>query len=218
MTDEEILIACPLFEGMDEDELDMMLGCLGTRTSFYTKNDVILAEGEPARRVGLLLSGRVELVRSDYAGNRSIQASLEAGQLFGEAFACAQVEAMPLSVVAAEDCRIMLMDVGRIMTTCRQACSFHRQMVFNLLKIVARKTLALHKRSEILAHRSTRDKLMAYLADAAKGAGSSEFTIPFDRQGLADYLEVDRSGLSAEMSRLKKEGLLEYEKNRFRLL
>ena len=151
MSDEEILSRCPLFEGMDEDELDMMLGCLGTRTSFYKKNDVILSEGEPARRVGVVLSGRVELVRSDYQGNRSIQASLGTGQLFGEAFACAQVEALPLSVVAAEDSRVMLMDIGRMMTTCSHACAFHRQMVFNLLKTVARKSLALHRRRKSLA-------------------------------------------------------------------
>ena len=218
MSDGEIFSRCPLFEGMDEDELDMMLGCLGTRTSFYKKNDVILSEGEPARRVGVVLSGRVELVRSDYQGNRSIQASLGTGQLFGEAFACAQVEALPLSVVAAEDSRVMLMDIGRMMTTCSHACAFHRQMVFNLLKTVARKSLALHRKAEIIGHRTTRDKVLAYLTAMAKDTGGSSFTIPFDRQGLADYLEVDRSGLSAELGKLKKEGVLEYEKNRFTLI
>ena len=217
MSDEEILSRCPLFEGMEEEALDMMLGCLGTRTSFFKKNDAILAEGEPARQVGILLSGRVELIRSDYLGNRSIMASLGPGQLFGEAFACAQVEALPVSAVAAEDCRVMLMDIGRMLTTCSHACEFHRQMVFNLLKIVARKNLALHRKAEIVSHRSTREKVLAYLAEVARETGKNEFTIPFDRQGLADYLEVDRSGLSAELSKLKKEGLMEYEKNWFRL-
>ena len=90
-------------------------------------------------------------------------------------------------------------------------------MVFNLLKIVARKNLALHRKAEIVSHRSTREKVLAYLAEVARETGKNEFTIPFDRQGLADYLEVDRSGLSAELSKLKKEGLVEYEKKWFRL-
>ena len=217
MNDEEILSRCSLFEGMDEDSLDMMLGCLGTRTSFFKKNDVILAEGEPAHRVGVLLSGRLELVRSDAQGNRSIMASVEPGELFGEAFACAQVESMPLSIVAAEDCRVMLMELGRMMTTCSHACVFHRQLIMNLLKTVARKNLALHRKAEITAHRTTREKLLAYLDTVARENESQSFNIPFDRQGLADYLQVDRSGLSAELSRMKKEGLIEYEKNRFEL-
>lgn len=214
----DVLLRCPLFDGIAEDDLQGMLACLGARHMTYAKGDVIMPEGSPAREVGALLSGRVQLIRTDYYGNRSIMLSLQSGQLFAASFACAKVERMPVSVVAAEDCEVLLLDCSRVLTMCCNACEFHSRIVFNLLQIVAEKNLALHRKALITAKRTTREKLMTYLLLQAKEEGRADFTIPFDRQGLADYLEVDRSGLSAEMSKLKKEGVLDYYKSDFRLL
>ena len=212
------LLSCPLFEGIAPEELSSMLGCLGARHMTYEKGAMILQEGAPARDVGILISGQVMVIRTDYYGNRSILMSIRPGQLFGESFACSKAETLPVSVLAAEDCEVLLLDCSRVLSTCRNACVFHSRIIFNLLQIVAEKNLSLHRKALITAKRSTREKLMTYLLMQAKEAGRADFTIPFDRQGLADYLEVDRSGLSAELSKLKKEGVLDYFKSDFRLL
>ena len=209
---------CPLFEGVAPEELGGMLHCLGAREGYFSKGEVILPEGSPARDVGLLLSGQVQLIRTDFYGNRSIMMNIEPGELFAESFACAGAEHIPVSVVATEDCRTLLLDCRRLLTTCSHACAFHSRIIYNLLQIVAKKNLILHRKALITAKRSTREKLLTYLLMQAKETGRSEFIIPFDRQELADYLEVDRSGLSAELGKLQKEGILAYHKNSFRLL
>ena len=214
----EILKKCPLFAGIDVADLLAMTSCLGADTADFARGDVIFAEGEPARRMGLMLSGSAQIIKTDYFGNRTILTRAEPGELFGESFACAQLAELPVSVVATEDSEVLLMDCQRLLTTCSNSCDFHNKLIFNLLKVVATKNLIFHQKMEITSKRTTREKLMAYLASQAKLRGSSSFTIPFDRQELADYLEVDRSGLSAEISKLRKEGLLECERNRFRLL
>ena len=213
-----ILQKCPLFLGMTEENVRAVLGCLGAEAAGYAKRDLVLAEGEPARNVGIVLSGGVQIVRMDYFGNRSILANIGPGGLFGESFACAGVEELPVSVVAVEDTQVLLIDCARITQTCSGACDFHQQMIYNLMKVVAGKNLIFHEKLEITSKRTTRDKLLAYLALQAKKQDSAEFSVPFDRQELADYLEVDRSGLSAEISKMKKEGLIRCEKNRFALL
>ena len=160
----------------------------------------------------------MQLVRVDYYGNRSILTSIEPPQLFGEAFACAGLDSVPVDVIAAEDTDILLTDAMHIARPCENACAFHRQMTLNLLQIVARKNLVLHRKIEITSKRSTREKLMTYLLLQAKKAGSSTFTIPYDRQELADYLGVERNGLSTEIGKLRNEKVLECRRSTFTLL
>lgn len=212
-----IIRTSKLFSGIETSNLSAMLGCLGARFLSFSKSETILQEGQPAKDVGLLLSGSAQVLRIDYYGNRSIVANVSPAQLFGEAFACAEVEHLPVSVVATEPCQVMMIDCRRITITCDSACSFHNQMIFNLLKVVAQKNILFHQKIEITSQRSTREKLMTYLLMQAKEQGSSQFTIPFDRQALADYLEVERSGLSAEISKLRKEGVLDTKRNWFKL-
>lgn len=214
----EKLSAFDLFDGISRDELPGMLHCLGARGMRFARGETIMAEGDPVRDVGLLLTGRVQLIRTDWYGNRSIMLSIGPGQLFAEAFACAEAELLPVSVLATEECEVLLLNCRRLLSGCSQPCVFHSRVIFNLLKIVAKKNLTLHRKAVITARRTTRDKLLTYLLLTAKEAGGSEFSIPFDRQGLADYLEVDRSGLCAELSKLRQEGVLTYRKNHFRLL
>ena len=125
---------------------------------------------------------------------------------------------MPVSVVAVRDSEVMLIDARRITVSCSNACEFHNRMVMNLLCAMAAKNLQLSRKIEITSHRTTREKLMAYLMTQARQARSSSFTIPFDRQALADYLCVERSALSAEIGRLRREGVLESDKSNFTLL
>lgn len=215
---QDILERCPLFSGIKPDDLGAMLGCIGGRTQSYAKGEVIWREGDAATHVGMVLHGAVRLEREDYYGNRSIVARRGAAELFCESYSCAAIPALPVSVVADEDSTVLLMDCRRITVSCSNACSFHSRIIFNLLRLVAEANLVYDQKIQITSRRSTREKLMTYLLSEAKLSGSAEFTIPYDRQELADYLEVERSGLSAEISKLRKEGVLESEKNRFRLL
>lgn len=213
-----IIRACPLFEGIREEDLPGMLACLGGRRLTAAKEAFIFREGERSTHVGIVLSGAVQMVRTDFYGNRSIVAHIGPGELFGESYACAGVEKLPVSVMADEDSEVLLLDCRRITVSCSNACAFHSRIVFNLLRLVAQKNLVFDRKIEVTSKRTTREKLMAYLLGQAKDHGRDSFVIPYDRQELADYLEVERSGLSMEISKLRREGVIACEKNQFRLL
>ena len=214
----EVLRKCPLFHNIEDEELMHILTCLGAHARHFDKKYTIVEEGNIAKQIGIMLSGSAQITRVDYCGNRSILGEITESDLFCEDFACAEVGAIPVSVVANEKSDVLLVNSDHILHTCEKNCAFHQQMIFNLMKDLATKSVMFHKKIEITSKRSTREKLMAYLAIEAKRAGSNSFDIPFDRQELADYLEVDRSGLSAEISKLRKEGIIESEKTHFVLL
>ena len=214
----EILAGNPLFYGIDRENIFAMMGCIGGHIQKAEKNQPIFLEGDPAVYVGLVLTGAVRMERADFKGNRSIIALAQTGELFAETYACAGVPALPVSFIADEAAEVLLMDCRRITTSCAGACGFHSRMIQNLLRLVATRNMVYDQKIQITSRRSTREKLLTYLYSEAKRQGSNSFTIPYDRQELADYLEVDRSGLSAEISKLRKEGVLESEKGKFRIL
>jgi CRP-like cAMP-binding protein len=213
-----ILQRCALFSGIHPEDLPVLLTCLGGKVHSYKKDQIIWSEGDRVAHIGIVLTGAVQLIREDYDGNRSIMGHMGPGQLFGETYAYAGVKALPVSVVADADSTVLLVDSHRICSSCSNACDFHKQLIENMLHLTAQKNLMLHQKIHITSKRTTREKLMAYLHAQAKEHGAASFTIPFDRQALADYLEVDRSGLSAEISKLRREGILESEKSSFTLL
>ena len=214
----EILKKCALFADIDDEKLIKMLTCLGAKVAAFDKKYTVFAEGSAAKYIGIVLSGTVQIVQVDYYGNRSILSEMGTAEVFAEAFACAEISSIPVTVIANEPCEVMLIDCSHILHTCENNCGFHQQLIFNLMKDLAKKTILFHQRIEVTSKRTTREKLMTYLALQAKKAGSDSFNIPFDRQELADYLEVDRSGLSAEISKLRREGVIKCDKNRFTLL
>ena len=214
----EVLRKCPLFNQIEDESLVRALGCLGAKEKSYKKGDTVLAEGQEAKYFGIVLKGSVQLERVDYYGNRSILTSIEPSQLFGEAFACAGIKSLPIDIIAAEDTDILFIDVKRAASSCEGVCAFHAQLIINLLNIVAKKNLVLHQKIEITSKHSTREKLMTYLFLQEKNTGSRTFTIPYNRQELADYLGVERSGLSAEISKLRNEKVLECKRSTFTLL
>lgn len=213
-----ILQACPLFDGISREDISGMMGCLGATLRNADRGEFIFREGDSTALIGIVLMGSVDLIREDFYGNRSIVASVGARQLFGESYAFAEAAELPVSVVAKDDSVLLLLDSRRITACCSNACAFHNRVIFNLLRLVATKNLLLHQKIDVTSKRSTREKLMTYLLMQAMQQGSNTITIPYDRQALADYLDVDRSGLSAEIGKLRREGVLESERNRFRLL
>lgn len=143
---------------------------------------------------------------------------MERGGLFGEAFSFARVECLPVSVTAAEKTEVLFINCERIITVCPSACEFHNRLVRNMLKILAEKNMTLTQKIGHMGKRTTREKILSYLSEQAKKAGGESFTIPLNRQEMADYLAVDRSAMSKELGRLKEEGQISFHKNQFQLL
>ncbi len=214
----QILKKCPLFLGIEDESLLKMLHCLGAVIRRYEKKHIIIEEGKPTKNIGIVLSGSANVVQIDYFGNRSILKISEPSDVFAEAFACAETKSVPVCIVANEMCDIMLIDCSHILHTCSNNCQFHQQLIYNLMKNLAVNTISFHQKIAITSKRTTREKLMEYLKIQSQKTNKKTFTIPFDRQELADYLEVDRSGLSSEISKLKKDGIIDSYKNKFTLL
>ena len=207
----------PLFRGIDESQLASLLACLTAVKRRYRKDELIFVAGEKPISVGIVLSGSVRVLQEDFWGNRTILAHIESSGLFGEAFSCAEQVALPVSVIACEATEIMLIDYRKIITTCSSACVFHTQLVMNMMRILAKKNILLTKKLEYLSKRTTREKLLSFLSAQAVSAKSTIVEIPFNKTELAEYLCVDRSALSRELSAMKAEGLLQYDKNSFEL-
>lgn len=211
-----ILKSLELFDGIESQDLLSLLSCLAAKLIHVQKNETVLASGENSGSFGIVLAGQVQVYQDDYYGNRSIFANIGPGHLFGESFACAQ-SVLPVSAVASTDADLLMIDCRRLSKPCCHACAFHGRLIHNMLGIIARKNIMLTQKIEFTSKRTTREKLLAYLSVQAQAAQSRRFRIPFDRQGLADFLSVDRSGLSAELGKLRDEGILRYHKNEFEL-
>ena len=215
MDDLKILENSRLFAGIRVDEIQPMLSCLQAVERKYPRGAYIFHTGEEVRALALLVRGTAHIQKEDFWGNRSLLASLAAGDIFAEAYAMPGSGAMRSDVVAVESCTVLLMDVERVLSRCTNSCAFHARLTENLL--LAEKNRILARKVDYLAQRTTRQRLLVYLSEQAQRAGSAEFTIPFNRQQLADFLSVERSAMSAELSRMQAEGLLETERSWFHL-
>lgn len=213
----EILHRSPLFRGIETEELSALLDCMGARPRRIKKGDTVLAAGEPATHLGIVLAGRVQVSRLKADGQRIVMGEIRPGQLFAESFACAQAEALPVTAIAGADGAVLLLDSGRLSAPCSAACAFHGRLISNLLSVLAHKNLALAGKVEVLSGRTIRERLLAYLEDLCLKAGKNTVTVPFDRQALADYLCVDRSALSRAIGQLREEGVLEVDRGKFTL-
>ncbi len=207
-----------LFAGIGEDEIGGMLSCLGARIATYTKGEYVLHLGEHLGELGLVAEGSLRLQKEDFWGNRFLLRHLSAGEMFGEAYLSPESGPLMHDVIAAENATVFFFDVARLTTTCSSACRFHTTVVQNLFFALSEKNKELVKKLEHMSKRSTREKLLSFLSEVAMAKNSSTFTIPLNRQELADYLSVDRSAMSGELSKMQREGILKFEKNRFELL
>lgn len=214
----EIMEKCPLFKDVQRDDISGLLKCLEVKIKEYRKGENVFLQGDKVDFFGVVLEGSIQIIRNDYYGNRSIVTAAMPSQLFAETFAFAKVYAVPLSAWASDDSTVMLINPEKVIGQCSRACAFHSSLISNLIKVMASKNLEINRKLEIISKRTTRDKLMTYLFLTSQETGAKRFTIPFNRQELADYLEVDRSGLSAEIGKLKKEGKLLCHRSEFTVL
>lgn len=205
----DLILKCPLFDGIKKEDLTGLLSCLEAKKVKFYRDFPILSEGEKPEHLGIILSGNARVETVDYMGNTNILSLLESGDIFAEAFVLGQTDALPIWVTGAGEGEALFIKGEKIVSSCGNVCDFHSQIVKNLLKIMARKNMYLNQKAQITSKRTTSEKLMAYLLICAKEKGQTAFTIPFNRQQLADYLAVDRSGLSAEISKLKNKGIID---------
>ena len=207
------LHAAALFSGISDGELATMLSCLGARIDTFPKGSRLLRAGE----VGLVLAGSALIMQEDIWGNRNILSKTGAGQTFADVFACAPGAVLNVSVEAESTMTVMFLHIRRVLSVCPSACSHHSRFIRNLLGELAEKNLRLNEKLTHMGQRTTRAKLMSYFSAEALRRGVYEFDIPFSRQQLADYLGVERSGLSVELGKMRDEGLLDFHKSHFLL-
>ena len=206
----------PLFQKIAFSDFELMLGCLAAKTVCYKKDDVILLSGDTVNFVGLILSGSVKIIKEDIDGRSTILTKLDVSEIFAEVFACAGISQSPVTIQAAEDSEVLYIDYKKIITSCTAACPFHATLIENMLKIVALKNLSLDQKIDILSKRTTREKLMCYF-DTQRGT-AKKFTLPFNREELALYLCVDRSAMSNELSKMRNEGIIKFNRNEFEIV
>lgn len=214
----ETLSKVSLFKKIQINDLDTMLTCLGPTVRSYKKNETIFSINDKHPNIGVVLCGAIHISKDDIMGNHMIISDMGKCDIFGEAITCAQKERMPFDVTASQNSEILFLNYSKILTTCTSSCSFHKKLIENLLFTIANKNLVLNEKIEIISKRTTREKVMHYLNTQARKTESSTFSIPFNRQEMADYLCVERSALSTELSKLQTEGFLSFKKNIFTLL
>ena len=197
-----------LFDGFTARELERVLACFGARRISADAGEILVHEGDPATSFGLVLSGD---------GRERLLAHLGAGEVFGTAFALGGADRYFATIAAAEATEVLFLNGRRVLTPCAAACAAHVRVLARLLTTVARRNSGLAQKIDCLSQRSTAAKLMAYLRQQATDRGTKSFEIPFTRQQLADYLNVDRAALCTEIAKLERQGKLTTSRKRFTL-
>ncbi len=204
-----------LFENIKETELPAMLNCLGAVTREFQKSEFIFIEGSELKQIGVVIEGTVHMVKEDVWGEKTILTSMESGEIFGESFVCGEYDSSSVSFQAATDCKILCLSFHRVLCSCSKSCVYHHKLIENMVTLIAHKNVKLMNKMEILSKKSIRERVLTWLSQQVQLNGSEKFESPLGRIELADYLCVDRSALTRELSRMKADGLLNYDKNTF---
>ena len=210
-------INTPLFEGILPADRETMLGCIGYHIGSYEKGEIIAFEEENLRHIGVVLSGAVDMVKEDLWGNRTMLVRMRKDELFGETFVCGASNTSVVNFTVSEDAQILFLPFDRVMNSCTNTCVFHHRLIENMVRVIAAKNLELMRKVEVVSKKNLREKILAYLSLQAQIHESRYFEIPLGRIELADYLCADRSALTRELSKMRDEGLIDYDKNMFRV-
>ena len=212
------MVASPLFAGIALEDLPPMLKCMGYHVKTFLKGETIAIEEENIHYIGIILEGTVDMVKEDLWGNKTMLVRMRRGELFGETFAGGMDTLSVVSFMVPEDTRILFMPFRKIMHTCTMTCVFHHRLVENMVQMIASKNRDLMRKVEVVSKKNLREKILAYLSIQAQQHASRYFEVPLGRVELADYLCADRSALTRELANMKKDGLIDYDKNMFRIL
>ena len=208
----------PLFDGEAPEDRKAMLGCIGYHIGIFRRGDVVAFEEENIRHIGIILKGCVDMVKEDLWGNKTMLVRMRRDELFGETFACGSDNLSVVTFLVSEDAEILFLPFDRVMHSCTMACVFHHRLIENMVHIIANKNRDLMRKVEVVSKRTIREKLLAYLSIQAQIQDSRYLQIPLGRVELAEYLCVDRSALTRELVKMKEDGLIDYDRNCFRLL
>ena len=208
----------PLFTGITPENRHAMLHCIGYSQRTCRKGEIIVFEDESVRHVGLILSGAVDMVKEDIWGNRILLLRMGPHELFGETFACGSDSSAAAMFMVAEDADILFLPFRNILHTCTQVCDFHYRLIENMVRIIADKNRELLQKVEVISRKTLREKILAYLSQEAERQGSRYVKLALGRQELAAYLCADRSALTRELSAMKAERLIDFDRNIFRIL
>lgn len=211
-------LAPALFQGIRQEDMGAMLHCTGYHMGTYRRGQVIALEAEQIKHVGIVAAGAVDMIKEDLWGNKTLLMRLRKSEMFGETFACSEDTRSVVTFTAAEDTQVLFIPFYKIMHTCSMACEFHQRLVENMVRIIAAKNRELLRKVEIISKKTLREKILTYLSAQAQLQGSRYFEIPLGRLELAEYLCADRSALTRELSSMKEDGLIDYEKNLFKIL
>ena len=211
-------VSSPLFDGIEKGNMDAMLSCTGYHIGTYQKGQIIILEEEQIRHVGIVMSGAVDMIKEDVWGNKTLLTRMGKNELFGETFACGDDNRSVVTFVAPEDTQILFIPFHKMMHTCTNACVFHQKLVENMVRIIANKNRDLMRKVEIISKKSLREKILTYLSIQSQAQNSRYFQIPLSRQELAAYLSADRTALARELANMKADGLIDFDKNMFRIL
>lgn len=208
-----------LFKGISENEISHLLKCLNAYEKHFSKNEIIYYAGDTASDIGLILNGSVNIIINYYWGTSSILGHIEKGEIFAETYAALGKTPLICDVVSdCNDCNVLFFSFKSFLSTCGSDCSYHKSLIENLLRLSAGKNLSLSEKIFYTAAKSIRGRLLSYLSAQSAKVKSLSFEIPFSRQQLADYLNVDRSALSNELGKMQREGILNFHKNKFTLI
>lgn len=213
----DIIKRHPLFKGFGDDEIADVLCELGAKRRVKSAGEYIFRVGDRTDHMGFVLSGTVMVIQEDLWGHRHILSKLSSGDIFAEIFASIPDAVLNVNVVADTDCEILMLNIRQLLSSAPSADANIDRLIRNLASLLARKTLALNDKVTHISKRTTRDKLLSFLSAEAARQGSLSFDISFNRQQLADYLCVERTAMSVELSKLQKENILHFNKNHFEL-
>lgn len=206
-----------LFKNVPISEIKIILNCLQPKIKTYKKGEYIYRIGNKINQIGIILSGSVNIERDEFLGNHNIIENIQQGNVFAETYACTPENSLMINVVSAELSEILFLNAEEILKPCSKNCEFHNKIIKNLLTVTSKKNLNLTRKINILTQRTIRDKILSYLSFQSIEHNNLEFEIPFNRQQLADYLCADRSAVSAELSKMQKDNIIIYKKNKFYL-
>lgn len=215
--DDRILHGIPLLKGIQPKEFGALLDCVGAKKECFERGAFIFLGGEQTKSIGIVLAGRVQVLKEDIFGNRAILNDLGPKAVFGESFVCGGSYVLTVSVQAVERSEILFLPFERVMRICPSACGFHSALIKNMVEMIAVKNIKLMENLEVTTKHSLREKMLTYLSQLAQAQGTLTVTSPLGRIDLADFLGVDRSALTRELKRMQNEGLLCFDKNTYTL-
>ena len=213
-----ILKKCVLFRGIEEADYKHLFGCLSAQVKHYNEEEYLFFAGDRLDHIGIVLSGRLEILKESLAGNKHIIAILDPSHMFAEGIVCTATRLSPVTVQAMEPVKILLIPYERIIKSCGQSCSFHIGLIQNMMVILGEKNVILNYKLELLTLKGMREKLASYLLKASLENGSNTFQIPLNRTELADFLNVSRTSMCRELTRMKNDGLIDLYGRSFKIL